>query len=240
VETFRLSRGACLVDSLQSLRESAIDFIYPKSCAGCGRRGTWLCAECDATLERFRPPWCPRCGVPDAFRKCRCAVTPHQFTAVRSVGPFDGWLRGAIVQFKYHGEWGRAEALSTSLAKAMTELLPCDGLVPVPLHPSRMRQRGFNQSLMLAEQVARELGLDVSDVLVRRKRTSPQASLGASGRQINVQGAFAMRADSDVKGHSIILVDDVITTGATLAACAETLRHGGAASVAVATLAREL
>ncbi len=227
------------MDVFRAAGEFALDLVYPKRCAGCGRRGVWLCAECDAHLARFSPPWCPSCGVPRALGSCRCQRMPEVLSATRSVGPFDGWLKNAIVQFKYHGEWARAEPLSRPLANAIGDILPCDALVPVPLHPARFRQRGFNQSKLLAHHVGKQFDLEVREAVTRARPTAAQATLSAADRRPNVAGAFACTAP-DVEGLSFLLIDDVITTGSTLAACAEALLGAGAKSVSAATIAREM
>ena len=177
------------INSFRHAADFAIDFVYPKRCAGCSRRGTWLCVECDTALPRFRSPWCNRCGVPATYSCCKCLSTPKNLEQVRSVGPFDGWLRSAIVQFKYHGEWARAAHLGEPLAAAVAHLPGADALIPVPLHPARLRQRGFDQSLLLAQQVSSLLRLEVMQGLVRTRRTDAQVNLGADQRKVNVAGA---------------------------------------------------
>jgi ComF family protein len=159
---------------------------------------------------------------------------------MRSIGLFDGWLRGAVVSFKYHGEWARAEHLGALVATAASDLTPADAVIPVPLHSSRLRQRGFNQSMLVARNMAAQLGLPVEEALVRTRRTEVQAQLGARARQGNVSGAFSLAPNVIAADRSYILVDDVVTTGSTLAACTEALLHAGAARVDVATVAREL
>jgi ComF family protein len=159
---------------------------------------------------------------------------------VRSVGPFDGWLRGAVVQFKYHGEWARAAHLSEPLAAAVAHLEPADVLIPVPLHAAKLRQRGFNQSLLLAQDVRGLLGIEVTEALIRTRRTDAQVNLGSRQRSRNVAGAFAVQPRFPVAGLSIVLIDDVITTGSTLSACADALINAGATSVKAASLAREI
>jgi ComF family protein len=144
-----------------------------------------------------------------------------------------------VIQFKYHGEWARAEALGRALAAVAADLRPCDGLVPVPLHSSRLRQRGFNQSLMLARHASAVLSVPVLDVLSRARRTRAQVHLAAAERASNVRDAFALATGESVLGKSLILIDDVVTTGATLTACADILLQGEAASVSAATLARD-
>ena len=159
---------------------------------------------------------------------------------MRSVGPFDGWLRGAVVQFKYHGEWSRAAHLGEPLATAVAHLHEIDVLVPVPLHSARLRQRGFNQSLLLARHAGILLGIDVVEALVRTRRTDAQVNLGSEQRLANVAGAFAVQPNTEVAGLSMVLIDDVITTGSTLSACAEALLRAGASSVKAASIAREM
>ena len=159
---------------------------------------------------------------------------------MRSVGPFDGWLRGAVTHFKYHGEWARAEHLGGPLAVVIADLQPFDMLVPVPLHTARLRQRGFNQSLLIAQQAAVHLEVEVQDALVRTRRTDAQVTLGSEQRVANVAGAFAARGNTKLTGLSVVLVDDVITTGSTLSACAESLRKAGASCVKAASITREM
>ena len=213
--------------------------MYPKRCAGCGRRGDWVCAGCDAAFIRFAPPWCLVCGVPVSF-PCHCHSLPEGVSSIRSAGSFDGWLRGAITQCKYHGEWGRIEDLATMLAEVASDLRPIDALVPVPLHSSRLRHRGFNQSHLLTIHAAKILNVQVAPVLVRTRRTEAQVRLGAAQRLRNIQGAIQVLPGSLVLGKNLIVVDDVVTTGSTLAACAATLVRAGADTVHALTVAREM
>jgi competence protein ComFC len=229
-----------IIDGFRHAAEFAIDFVYPKRCAGCERRGTWLCDSCATALPLFAIPWCDRCGVPGTYLQCKCHSTPNILEQVRSVGPFDGWLRGAIVHYKYHGEWARTAQLGAQLASTVAHLQGVDALIPVPLHPTRLRQRGFNQSLLLAQQAGDLLSLDVMDALIRTRRTDAQVDLGAKQRVANVAGAFAAQPNIAVAGLSIVLIDDVITTGSTLSACAAALTAAGAASVKAVSLAREM
>ena len=159
---------------------------------------------------------------------------------MRSFGPFDGWIRKAILQFKYEAEWARAEHLGPLLASSIEDLHDIDALVPVPLHPARLRQRGFNQSLLLAKHVSALMNLPVEELVVRTRRTQAQAQLRGIDRAANVAEAFGVPVAERVNGRAIVLIDDVVTTGSTLAACASALRAAGATSVSAVTLAREM
>jgi len=236
----KISISGGIIDAFRHAAEFAIDLVYPKRCAGCTRRGTWLCEDCRKALTLFSLPWCDRCGVPGTYLRCKCHSTPRNLDQVRSVGPFDGWLRGAVVQFKYHGEWARTAQLAPLLASTIVHLQPIDALIPVPLHPTRLRQRGFNQSLLLAQHAGELLNIEVKEPLIRTRRTDAQVNLGAQQRQANVAGAFTAQPDIAVAGLSIVLIDDVVTTGSTLSACAEALTVAGAASIKAASLAREM
>jgi ComF family protein len=229
---------ARLTNLLRVAGDAAIETVYPRRCAGCGRRGRWVCDECDAALRRFAPPWCARCGAPPTLIACRCADLPAALTVVRSAASDDGWLKVAIRSFKYGGESARAEHLGALLVPLLGDLPPFDALVPVPLHPRRERRRGYNQARLLA-QAAGGQSIPVENVLLRIRPTDQQVGLDAETRRTNVRGAFAVRAGASVRGRRFVLVDDVLTTGSTLGNCADTLVAGGAAWVGAVTLARE-
>ena len=228
------------VNALEAAGIFLLDVIFPRRCCGCGVRGTWLCDRCESELGRFAGQLCPRCGIPLELNICQCDELPPAIERVRSVGPYAGWLRGAVSQVKYHGEWARVGHVSPMLACACSDLVTADALVPVPLHPSRRRQRGFNQTEKIAEAVSLEIAVPVQHALRRCRRTSPQVRLDGEGRRANVLDAFALSPGYAVNGARLILVDDVITTGATLGACAQVLLAAGAHSVDAVTIAREL
>lgn len=226
-------------DGVSTIGRGIVSAVYPERCAGCGRRGGWLCGRCDAALTRFGEPWCARCGVPEALDRCRCGTATGAVDAIRAVAAMDGWLRPAIHALKYGDEWARAEPLGEVLAGVLPSLGARDGLVPVPLHPSRLRHRGYNQSELLARGAGRIGGLPVLPLLAKVRATEAQVGLDAEERAANVVGAFATTRQR-LDGARLLLVDDVVTTGATLAACASALRAAGAASVGAVVLAREL
>jgi len=169
----------------------------------------------------------------------QCRRTPPVLDGIRSVAFFEAPLRQAIHHFKY---WRRTE-LAGPLGEMMVTYWPqlrwpVDLLIPVPLHERRQRQRGYNQAALLAHHLGEALGHPVLEgALIRQRETIPQVSLDASERRRNVAGAFAWQAPP-LQGESILLIDDVCTTGATLEACAVALRQAGAGSIRALTLAR--
>ncbi len=227
-------RGLC-----ERIVSTVVDVVFPRRCAGCERRGEWVCAECLAALPLAAlplavPPWCDRCGE----AHCQCDRLPAVLGAVRAVGPYDGWLRSAILAFKYEGETARTEHLGDLLAGTLASVESPDILVPVPLHRRRLRERGYDQADLLARRVARVTGIPTVRALVRTRATAQQARLGAGDRAGNVAGAFAAAAGTQLQGARIVLVDDVYTTGSTAAACGEAALAAGASWVGAVVLAR--
>lgn len=222
------------------LREGLLDLLFPPRCAGCGAIGEQLCVRCLAEVRYIRPPLCRSCGRPMAAPKlCHvCRTSRPVVDGIRSVAHFEGPLRQAVHDFKYRG----VRALAQPLAGLMVEYqrihhLPADVVVPVPLHPQREAERGYNQAALLAEVLGNVLGLPVDLHLLERVRpTPPQVGLKAAERHNNVHAAF--RSTSKAIGRQVLLVDDVCTTGATLNACGAALKAQGACSVWGLTLAR--
>jgi ComF family protein len=163
------------------------------------------------------------------------------FEAGASLGPYEGGLRTVIHELKYRGRRRLAERLAEGLlasSAVRSVLRDVAVLAPVPLHPRRLRERGFNQSELIAHAVSTRAGVPVAAALVRRSDTSSQSGLSASERRRNVAGAFVVRRRAAVVGRVVALVDDVLTTGATARACAAALRDAGASSVRLLTVAR--
>jgi ComF family protein len=218
-------------------RSSIVDATFPRRCAGCAKRGSWVCAECDAAFGNFEPPWCIRCGTPNAIQPCLCGTIPLEMFQFRAYGPHSGWLQHSIHALKYGEETARAEHLGRLLGPLMQSLDSWDWIVPVPLHIGRQRERGFNQAELLA-QFAVEDETKILPALVRRIRATPQqVGLDAVSRRLNLLGAFAAVEPELTVGRRIVLIDDVMTTGSTLQQCALALLEAGATSVSAVTLA---
>ncbi|HEY3119115.1 MAG TPA: ComF family protein [Vicinamibacteria bacterium] len=229
--------------------DPVLSVVFPSQCACCGQTVTRptrgpLCEPCWAALPRHGCPLC-RCGLPlpgraSACARCRRGRNP--IAAGASLGPYEGPLRTAIHELKYRGRRRVAGRLAEALL-GRPEVTPVLGggalLVPVPLHPRKRRERGFNQSELLAEAISARAGVPlVKDALVRRRETGTQTGLSAAARRANVRGAFAVRRRARIEGQRIVLLDDVYTTGATALACAQALLAAGAREVRLLTLAR--
>ena len=226
------------------LIELAVDSFFPRRCVGCGKGGGFLCPECLGKLPRLFPPLCPHCGRPQAngivCPSCRQRQT--KIDGIRSLFRFDEVVRKAIHELKYRN----LKAISPCLAELLADYLkknplPGEALVSVPLHPRRLRERGYNQSILLAGELGKRIGLPViEDCLIRVKQAQPQVRAGdVEERWRNVADAFMCR-DERISGKQIILIDDVCTSGATLESCAAALKNKRATSVWGLTLAREI
>ena len=225
---------------VRHLPGAAIDLLFPLNCLGCQREGKVLCASCVDSLRELKPPFCRVCAQPNAPVTCQwCLESPPAFYGVRAPYRMEGTVKEAIHNLKYRGLKAAAPELAELLATYLAEHpMPGDVLVPVPLHPRRMRSRGYNQSALIAKELAKRIGLDMDEsLLTRAKNNPPQVSASREQRRENVQGSF--RCDGPADGRSVILVDDVATTGSTLSACAATFKAAGAISVWCLVLARE-
>ncbi len=227
---------------LRVLASSLLDLLFPPRCVSCKRLGAWLCARCRQSVEFVAPPLCVHCGRGiDSGTECAsCRSRRLALDGLRAAAYFGGPLRDAIHAFKYSGVRELAGPLGDILYEGYQRYsLNVSLLVPVPLHKARHSQRGFNQSLLLAQELAARGGMPVSQRgLLRTRDTPSQVGLDAAGRRKNVQGAFAWQGPS-LQGQSVLLIDDVCTTGATMEACAAALFSAGAPSVWGLTLARE-
>jgi ComF family protein len=240
-------------DILDQIKYDILDFIYPPTCPICQRslkrEESLVCEECWNNLTILPSPFCPYCKSFfegenfAAEHQCVCLsrVEHRKILAVRSLGTFDDFYQKLIHRFKYDKKVPIGRKLANSMGKevAKTEGFgDIDLIVPVPLHPARQRERGFNQSEILAEGISKATGIPLAEgVLKRKKNTKDQTYLNAQQRAENVRGAFLVKEPYRIEGKRVILVDDVMTTGATLNECATTLRNCGAEDIFAATLA---
>lgn len=228
---------------------AALDLLLPPRCLACGvtvpTPGA-VCAGCWRDLRFISSPMCAVCGFPFDFdlgagALCgECTRRTPPFHRARAVLLYNDGSRELVIAFKHRDRTDAAPAYGAWMARAGAELLDdADLLIPVPLHRVRLIQRRFNQSALLAHALADRTGVACApDALIRIRATPSQGRLSRAARERNVQGAFKVRPAADVVGRRIVLVDDVLTTGATASACARTLLRAGANSVDVLTLAR--
>ncbi|MGD9712099.1 MAG: ComF family protein [Thermomicrobiales bacterium] len=220
---------------LHRIAEGAVEAIYPRRCSGCGLRGVWVCNACVAVLPLFTPPFCNRCGMPET-RGCRCISVPEDVDSLRSAGPYDGWLRAGVHRLKNQGESARAAHLSSLAVHLLDDFGSVEALVAVPLHPNRLKERGFNQSHLLARNLAEITLTPLWNGLSRTRDTPHQVDLPADEREANVKGAFAVRQGTSMRPSSVVLIDDVFTTGATVGECARSLKQFGVSRIHALTL----
>lgn len=229
-----------------------LDLLYPRNCIGCGRPSPeplhHLCWDCLSDTPKVEPPFCTVCGDPVAgtvqhdYTCFACSRQTPAFDRARSVVRYEGAVGEALRDLKYKGALWMVRDLAGLLYAGVQAEYPgvhFSAVTAVPLHPARRRARGFNQSALLGAALARRLRLPFREGLLRRVRpTVTQTGLTAPQRTANVLDAFRSGLFTRVAGEQILLVDDVMTTGATVNACARALQKGGAAAVHVVTVAR--
>ena len=226
-------------------------FFLPPQCPCCekfleeGQQG--LCSNCLSEIRWIEPPFCSICGIPFISKEvenhpCGACVTHRKyFTMARAWGAYEGSLQEAIHRWKYEGK----TYLTPFFAEWMEEGLnrywgphSLDLLIPAPLHPQRLRERGFNQALLLVKELSRRTGIPYRKTILQKKKpTIPQVNLSGTEREKGLRGAFQVIGKEELLGKSVLLVDDVYTTGATVNECSKVLLRGGAERVNVLTLA---
>ena len=227
---------------LSRLGHSALDLLFPARCLGCSNYGSFLCSTCETSLPPLKRPYCGVCaqlGILD-IRCQACAAAPPPIDGIRAPFLMEGAIQDAIHALKYKNLRAASPSLGRLLAQWLaSSRVPGVALVPVPLHKRRLRDRGYNQSALLAKEVGGRMGLPVMEgILVRTRDTPPQVSLSShEERAKNVEGSFVCTGNA--QGRKFLLVDDVVTTGSTMSACASALRTGGATSVWGLALARQ-
>ena len=224
----------------------ALDFALPPRCGGCGaivEQVHSFCVDCWKQLEFLGNGGCATCGLPlqatDAEHCAVCLARPPRIERTRASVAYDHISRGLVLRLKY----GRKVALARTMARYMAPLIASDTsdaiLVPVPLHRGRLWQRGFNQSALVARELSKSTGLRLEAGLLRRvKRTPALKGMSLLQRRRTVAGAFRVAGGAELEGRTVVLVDDVLTTGSTANACAGALRKAGAARVELLAWAR--
>ncbi len=247
----RAAKGEAVRARLGVWGRALLDQILPPVCLKCRvpvDAPGQLCSTCWQDITFLADPQCAVCGLPFPFEtapETQCAACigdPPAYDRARAAMLYDEASRGLILAFKHGDRLEGAASFARWMMRAGAALVSPDSLlVPVPLHRWRLLHRRYNQAALLAQAIHRETGLAWDPRILRRVRATPsQGSLTAAGRRRNVAGAFVPHDDADLKldGRRVILVDDVLTTGATVEACANVLRRGGAQRVDVLTLAR--
>ena len=234
---------------LRRLGQVVVDAVLPPRCLACGETVSEpdsLCGRCWSSITFFAPPYCSVCGLPfphpigEGALCADCARARASWQRARAVMRYDKHSRQLVLALKRGDRTHLAKALGPWMRRAGAEVLDgADLLVPVPLHWTRLFARRYNQAALLAHAIRAAGGPPVApDWLVRRRRTPSQGRLGAAARARNVRGAFALRPGRSVQGRRLVIIDDVLTSGATVEECARVLRRDGAAFVGVLTLAR--
>ena len=228
-----------LAGSVRFLLKSLADFVYPPICYGCDTEieEGLVCEGCRLALFTHELAVCPRCGRPCTRTAETCGQCEEEFSLsrVRALGLYVPPFNELVQAFKYSGKTTVGELLGRALAALVQQdevLSAADAVCPIPLHPARLRERGFNQSLLLAAAISMSTRIPLAEFLVRAKNTPTQTrKTTRKDRLKNLTDAFRLKPDTGVGGKKVLLVDDVMTTGATLDQAAQPLLNGGAASV---------
>jgi ComF family protein len=249
-----LVRGALLGDKhgvrassfLMAPWQTILNFALPPRCCGCGTVVDELhtfCVDCWKSIE-FIQGGCNCCGTPlaatDSTVCAACLAKAPKIARTRAAVAYDEVTRGLVLRLKYGRKVGLAKTMAHYIAPLLPEGIADVSLVPVPLHPRRLWQRGFNQSGLIAHELSKRTGMAVENLLVRTKRTPPLKGLTRRQRRRAVAGAFAVRPAANIKGRTVVLVDDVLTTGSTAEGCARALLRAGAGRVEFVSWARVL
>lgn len=231
-----------LAEKLGAAGRRVLDAVMPQDCLLCAAPagGTLLCPTCATELPRMPAPTCPRCALPTSGGETcgRCLRHPPHFDRLLACFPYAFPIDRMLQQLKYGHQLALARWFGEQLT-GVADGLAFDVIVPMPLHPRRLRERGFNQALEIARPLARRFSAPLLPDLCRRQRdTTPQEGLSVLQRRRNLRAAFS--CDADLGGQRVLLIDDVVTTGASVGECARTLKLHGADRVMVATIARTM
>lgn len=239
---------------MRALIERCLQFLLPPQCHCCekfleeGQQG--ICPDCLSKIRWIEPPLCTLCGVPFLSSEVEnhpcgaCLTRGKYFTMARAVGYYEGPLREAIHRWKYEEKNYLTLFFGEKLAEGFCRYWDpqsFDLIIPVPLHSKRLRERGFNQALLLVKELSRRTRIPYSKRLLQKRiLTPPQVNLSGGEREKGVRGSFHIQRDEEIEGKSILLVDDVYTTGATVNECSKVLLKAGAERVDVLTIAHAI
>jgi ComF family protein len=240
-----------LFDVASRAAHAALDAVVPPTCPACREQVATpqaLCARCWSKLAWIDRPWCESCGLPFDYATglpgtpvcASCLARPPLCAKSRAALRYDTGSRGLVLAFKHADRTQNAPAFASWMLRAGAEILDgADLLAPVPLHWTRLVRRRFNQAALLARALSKRTGVPfAADLLARVRMTRTQGDLTRAQRRINVRGAFKVRDKTGLRGKTVVLIDDVMTTGATFEACARALRRAGAKEVRALALAR--
>jgi len=241
------------------IKEGLLNLIFPLDCRICEKpiresKGYSICEDCFKTIELIDKPYCVKCGKPflistDLFRQDKeilcvdCKRKKYSFEFARSVGIYHGVLKECIHLFKYYGEKKLAEPfgelLIDYLVKDKEFKKKVDLIIPVPLHKNDLKERGFNQSVLLSRIIGNYFSIPVKEeVLIKKKLTSSQVNLSKKDRENNILRAFSIDKPEEIKGENILILDDIFTTGSTVEECAKELKKAKVNNIFILTLAR--
>jgi len=235
-------------------QSAAFQFFLPPQCPCCGKfleeGQQGFCESCLSEVRWIEPPFCSICGTPFVSGESEnhpcgsCLIHRKYFRMARASAAFEGSLQGAVHRWKYGGKTHLTSFFAEWMAEGLNrywDLHSLDLLIPVPLHPQRLRERGFNQALLLAEELSRRTGIPVLKTILKKKKpTLPQVNLSGAEREKGLKGVFYVTEREKLSGKSVLLIDDVYTTGATVNECSKGLLKGGAERVDVLTLAHAI
>jgi ComF family protein len=244
-------RCCWIVTTMRAFLKALLDLLLPSFCLACEKPlgptpELLFCPDCLEGIHCVTSPLCPCCGrvylvAAGGDHHCgACLSTPLHFSQARAIFLYEEPVKEVIHRFKYQGKTACLPTFARFAKNLpqMAEMEGADWIIPVPLHPSRLRERGFNQALLLARAFFPKDHRIASDILIRTRPTEPQTNFNGTARRANLKNAFAVVKPLRLAGKKILLVDDVFTTGTTVNECARVLKKSGAAEVMVLTLAR--
>lgn len=239
-----MGRGRRLLAVGRALFDTAVDLLFPPACTSCGREGVWLCEVCERSLSRHTNAQCPLCGKPfwRGFVCLQCQTHSPLAQCIAAFQYSDERVARVVHALKYGFVAHSAPAMARCMAEAWKEVQKEDYAdllcVPIPLHAKRFAERGFNQAELLARECARRIGCaSVLGVLTRTRATTPQSQLTRADRARNIHDAFVCTKPEVLTNTRVLLIDDVLTTGATLQEAARVLKDNGAREVRALTFA---